>query len=140
MDDAARAVVEEVYAAFIAGDLETLISFCDEEVEFSVRTPHEAKSYIGKGRGRSMLATRLGAFLNAFDVLDYQVDIAQRGERLACRIRYHYRDKISRIEIDGSMRHEWAVVGGKIVAFEVIHDWKRMSAYFELVEQERAGA
>jgi ketosteroid isomerase-like protein len=140
MHAAERTVVEEAYAAWAAGDLESLAYLLDDDIEFSVGMPRDARSYIGEGRGKSLFVERLALFLQVFDVLNYRVKHIDCNNGVATfRIHYHYRDKLKRLEIDGSMRHDWEVVDGKITRLEVIHDAKRMSAFFELVELERSG-
>jgi len=109
------------------------------DVAFAVRAPRHAASFVGRGRGRDVLAHRLRAFLDSYEVLEFRLlHDAPRGRYLQCRIRYHYRHRRTGMRIDGTMRHVWRVVGGRVERFEIVHDAERMGAYFELTAEPYA--
>ena len=134
-------VVDAVYMAWEEGSLAGMMPHFHEDVEFSVH-PEGCVSFIGQGRGKALFFQRVQSFLDEHEVLNYGAPqiLPRGGGMVDCRIHYHYRNKASRLKIDGTMRHIWSVVDGKIVRLEVIHDAKRMGAYFELGRLARSAA
>lgn len=130
-----ESIVKDAYAAWVAADLVTFAALLHRDVGFAVRMPVEARTYVGEGHGREQFVERLAAFLEAFDVLDFCVlHVTTRDDYVDCRIRYHYRGKLTRLEADGSMRQLWRVLDGKIVHFEVFHDAQKLGAFFDLAD------
>ncbi len=135
-----RLIVEAVYVSWEAGDLPAMLRCFASDITFAVHHPGEA-TFVGEGQGKSQLAERLGRFLLEYEVVDYgTTQIYESDGRMDCRVRYQYRHRMTGMEIDGTMRHVWNVVDGKIVSFEVIHDARRMGAFFELAARECSSA
>jgi ketosteroid isomerase-like protein len=130
-----RLIVEALYTSWEAGDLKSMLRHVAKDVEFAVHPWHRA-SYIGRGSGKPLLLARLQQFLAAYEVVDYHAPppVALADGTLDCRVSYHYRHRRSGMTIDGNMRHVWRLSGGTIKALDVIHDAKRMGAFFELAE------
>jgi ketosteroid isomerase-like protein len=132
MSDHDRLIVEAVYLSWEAGELEAMMRNVADDIQFAVHPPG-ARSFMGRGRGKALLYERLQAFLDAYAVIDYSTPpLTLCNGIVDCRIAYHYRHKKTGMTIDGNMRHIWHVGGGKIARFDVIHDAKRMGAFFEL--------
>ena len=132
MIERSRLIVETAYALWEAGDLRSMMKCFSDNVAFAVHPP-SSTSFVGQGRGRPVLQRRLARFLSEHEVVDYQtVGMTVRADWIDCRIQYHYRHHKTRMEIDGRMRHLWRVVRGKIVRLDIIHDAKRMGAFFDL--------
>jgi ketosteroid isomerase-like protein len=135
MDQRNRLIVDAVYALWEAGDLTAMMNCFSDNVVFAVH-PVAKATFIGQGQGKPLLARRLADFLSEYDVIDYLTpNIRVRGDWVDYRVRYHYRHKKTGMEIDGRMRHLWHVLDDKIVRFYVIHDARRMGAFFELAAQ-----
>jgi ketosteroid isomerase-like protein len=130
-----RLIVDAAYALWEAGDVLAMMNCFSDHVVFAVHPPSPA-SFLGQGQGKALLSRRLATFLSDYEVIAYlTLSTAERGEWVDCRVRYHYRHKRTRMEIDGHMRHRWLLLDGKIVRFDVIHDARRMGAFFELAAQ-----
>ncbi|KAB2910774.1 MAG: nuclear transport factor 2 family protein [Hyphomicrobiaceae bacterium] len=135
-----RLIVESVYVSWEAGDLPAMLRCFANDIKFAVHHSGVA-TFIGEGQGKAQLAERLGRFLLEYDVVDYgTTQIYENDGVVDCRVRYEYRHRMTGMEIDGTMRHIWRVVDGKIVSFEVIHDAQRMSAFFELAARACSSA
>jgi ketosteroid isomerase-like protein len=129
MSDHDRLIVEALYVSWEAGELKAMLRNVAEDI------PAGARSFIGRGHGKALLHARLQAFLDAFVVIDYATPPLMACSGVVdCRVAYHYRHKKTGMTIDGNMRHVWHIVGDKIARFDVIHDAKRMGAFFELAE------
>ena len=133
-----RLMVETAYALWEAGDVRSMMNCFSDNVAFAVHPP-SSTSFVGQGQGRAVLKRRLERFLAEYEVVDYQtVSMAVRADWIDCRIRYHYRHHKTRMEIDGRMRHLWRVVGDRIVRLDIIHDARRMGAFFDLAARSAA--
>lgn len=124
-------VVKDIYEAWKRGDLETFGALCAPNVTFSV--PSSTTTYVGTGSGRHELTRRLQAFLDGYDVLQFDIVAASPSQdACVCRINYAYRSRETGLEIQGSQRHIWQVAGNEIVSFTVVHDAPRLGAFFGL--------
>lgn len=129
-----RLVIEAAYVCFEAGDLAALLCHFDDEVEFAVNS-HGSATILGSGCGRALFASRMETFFDQLEVVDYQAGcVTPREGSFLCPVHYHYRHKRSGMEIYGTMRHMWRVSKGQVLRFQVVHDAKRMGAFFELTE------
>ena len=133
-----RLIIDAVYTSWEAGDLQSMMHCFSDTVAFAVHPPFST-SYLGQGRGKALLERRLARFLSEVQVVDYQTSsVAARAGWIDCRVRYHYRHRKSQMEIDGTQRHQWRVVGGKVVHFDVIHDTRRFGAFLDLAARTAA--
>jgi hypothetical protein len=130
-----RLIVETLYTSWEAGELTSMLRHVAEDVGFAVHPWHGA-SFIGSGSGSKLLLSRLRHFLAVYEVVDYHAPppVALELGILDCRISYLYRHRRTGMTIDGNMRHIWRLSAGKIVRLDIIHDAKRMGAFFELAE------
>jgi ketosteroid isomerase-like protein len=127
-----RLIIDAVYTFWEAGDLRSMMNCFADNVAFAVHPP-SSTSYVGQGRGKALLQRRLARFLAEVQVLDYETSsVMVRPGSIDCRVSYHYRDRKTQMEIDGTQRHQWRVVGGKVVRFDIIHDTRRFGAFLDL--------
>jgi len=127
-----RLIIDAVYTSWEAGDLGSMLSCFSETVAFAAH-PSSETSYVGQGRGKALLHRRLARLLSDIQVVDYEtLSVIVRPGWIDCRVRYHYRHRKTRMEIDGTKRHQWRVVGGKVVRFDIIHDARRFGAFLDL--------
>lgn len=130
------AIVKEAYAAWKGGELETFGALLAPDVSFSV--PSSTTTYVGNGNGRRELTQRLEAFLQDYEVLQFDIVSAAPGDsECVCRIDYTYRSYDTGLEIQGSQRHIWQVAGNEITSFTVVHDAMRLGAFFGLTSSLR---
>jgi ketosteroid isomerase-like protein len=139
MDLDAYRVVRAVYSAWTAGNLSRFATFLADDVEF--RVPPDAKTFVGSACGKHELERRLRAFLDAYAVKSFRIlNITTREDFFDCKVSYHYVARATGWDIDGVQRHKWKVAGGLITSFEVIHDARRLGAFFEMVERASGAA
>ena len=135
MTERNRLIIDTMYALWESGDLTAMMNCFSDDVVFAV-TPPAPATFVGQGQGKPLLARRLAKFLSDHEVLDYRItSISVDGDWVDARVRYHYQHKKTGIDIDGSMRHMWLVLNGKIVRLDVMHDGPRLGAYFKLSAQ-----
>ena len=133
-----RLIIDAVYTSWEAGDLRSMMNCFSETVAFAVHPPNST-SYIGQGRGKALLQRRLARFLSEVEVVDYETwSVTPRGGWIDCRVCYHYRHRKSNMEIDGTQRHRWRLVGGKVVHLGIIHDTRRFGAFLDLAARTLA--
>ncbi len=137
-----RLVIEAMCAMWGAGDLEGLVRGFKRDVVFAVCGSASSSSFLKQGRGRELARRRLDALLSEIDVVRFQPSHIARddGGWLHCGVRYHYVHRATGLDIDGTMRHNCHVIGGRIGRLEIIHDTARMAAFFDLVRRMRAQA
>jgi hypothetical protein len=92
------------------------------------------------GQGRIILRNRLSLLLSEFEIARFQpVQIVrEEGPWLHTRAHYHYVHRRSGLEIDGTMRNNCCMIGGRIVRYQVVHDTARMAAFIELARRSIA--
>jgi len=137
-----RLVIEAMCASWSAGDLDAVVRGYSRDVVFGVCGPASTASFLKEGRGREVLRRRLGGLLSEFDVVRFApLQIARdEGPWLHCRVHYHYVHRGTGMDIDGTMRHNCRMTGGRVTRYEVIHDTARMAAFLDLVRLKTAEA
>lgn len=137
-----RLVIEAMCAMWAAGDLEAVLRGFSRDVTFGVCGPGGASSFMKQGRGRDLLRRRLGGLTAEFDVVRFRPlqIVRDDGPWLHCRVDYQYLHRATGMDIDGTMRHNCCMVGGRIVRYEIIHDAPRMAAFLDLVRMKMAEA
>ena len=127
-------VLEVLYAAWAAKDLDAVLSCFSDDVVFVVHAPVDVVPFAGETHGKADLVRRLQTILHTFDFLDYHpVHISDYGDTGHAQVHYHFRHKQTGHEIDGTLRHIWQTDGDEIVRLEEFHDIERMRAFFELL-------
>jgi ketosteroid isomerase-like protein len=133
-----RLIIDAVYTSWEAGDLRSMLSCFSEAVAFAVHPP-SSTSYVGQGRGKALLHRRLARFMSEVQVVDYETSsVILRAGWFDCRVCYHYRHRKTGMEIDGTQRHQWRVVRGKVVHLDIIHDTRRFGAFLDLAARTAA--
>lgn len=137
-----RLVIEAMCASWAAGDLDGLMQGFFKDVRFSVGGLGASSSFMKHGRGRAVLQDRLGLLLSEFEVVRFQPlqIVREEGPWLHARAHYHYVHRRSGLEIDGTMRNNCCMIGGRIVCHQVAHDTARMAAFIELARRSTAEA
>jgi ketosteroid isomerase-like protein len=137
----ARIVLGDACALWTAGDLPRLLSCFVDDVVFSVHSRPPAASLVGEGLGKVLFAHRLEMLLDEVEVLAFDLQsVTTVGLWHYSRVRYRYRHHVSRMVIDGTMRHKFAFVGNKIAHFELFHDAHRMRAFYDMAGLVACGA
>ena len=132
-------VLPAAYAAWLAGDLGRLMSLVAEDIVFAVNVPARVDSYVGNGCGKDLFAERLARLLDDYEVAAFTPRwIKPRGPLWrSAHVYYCYKARGTGLECDGTMRHHWRIVDGKIVHLELLIDAARMDAFRRLTQAER---
>ena len=129
-------LLREAYAAWAEADLDEVLPYFGDDVVFAVNMWPEL-SFVGRGHTKDLLARRLQRLLNRYEVIEFAPWwIRPRGLWLRAHVGYCYRDRNTGWEIDGTMRHLWRIVDGKIVHFELRYDVPRMDAFRRFTAHE----
>src|SRR5438046_2028330 len=130
----ARLILNDVYASWEGGDLLTALSYFAKGVVFSVHSTPDTTSLVGDGVGQDAFGARLEMFLRKFEVEEFKLQhpVTTNGIWLQSRVVFRYRHRVSRWDVDGTMRHKWLFVGDEIAHFELFHDSPKMRAFYDL--------
>lgn len=137
-----RLVIEAMCAMWAAGDLDGLVKGYARDVVFSVFGSASRTSFLKHGRGRHLIRGRLAELQSEFDVARFQpVQITRDDDAwLHFGVKYQYVHRATGMDIDGTMRHNCRMRGGRIERLEIIHDMARMAAFFDMVRRMKAEA
>ncbi len=137
-----RLVIEAMCAMWAAGDLSGVVRGHTRDVVFSVLGTAGSKSFLKQGSGRELMRQRLGKLLSEFEVVRFQPTQIVRDDAawLRCGVRYQYVHRATGMDIDGTMRQNCRLRGGRIERLEIVHDMARMSAFFDMVRRMKAEA
>lgn len=129
-----RLVIEALCASWAAGDLGAVLRGFAADVDFAVCGPAGAASFLKSGRGRGLVRSRLGLLLTEIEVVRFTpLQIVRDGDfGFHCRVHYHYGHRRTGMDIDGTMRHNFRMIGGRVTRFEIVHDAARMAAFLDL--------
>ena len=135
-----RLVVEALCASWEAGDLDGLMQGFFKDVQFAVDGLGGSASFLKRGHGKSLLRSRLGLLMSEIEIVRFQPVqvVCEDGPWLHSRVHYHYVHRQSGLDIDGTMRANCCMIGGRIVRFQLVHDTARMAAFMELARRSIA--
>ena len=137
-----RLVIEAMCAMWVAGDLDGLVKAYAKDVVFAVCGSASTNSFLRNGRGRQLMRNRLGMLQSEFDVIRFRPTQITRDDDtwLHFGAQYKYVHRATGMDIDGTMRHNCRMRGGRIERVEIIHDTARMAAFFDMVRRMKAAA
>ena len=137
-----RLVIEAMCAMWAAGDLDGLVKGYAKDVVFAVCGSASGTSFLRHGRGRHLIRQRLALLQSEFDVERFQPMQITRDDDawLHFGVKYKYVHRATGMDIDGTMRHNCRMRGGRIERLEIIHDMARMAAFFDMVRRMKAEA
>jgi hypothetical protein len=137
-----RLVIEALCASWAAGDLDGLMQGFFKDVQFAVDGLGGSASFLKRGHGKGVLRSRLNLLLSEIEIVRFQPVqvVSEGGSWLHSRVHYHYLHRQSGLDIDGSMRANCCLIGGRIVRFQLVHDTARMAAFMELARRRIAEA
>lgn len=115
-------VVRRAYEAFGKGDLPTLLSLLDDQVEWRAPGPPELPT-SGVRRGPQEVAQFFAAIVQTFDTLRFEPkNFVADGDRVVVLGSETTRIKATGKVLDMSWAHAFVVRNGKIVDFEDYFD------------------
>ena len=127
-------VLHELYAAYAAGDLDGALSCCTDDVVFATNIPHEVGPLGGEAHGRRALRDFLVEISRDFELVFYRPGRITIDSMIGhAQVRYCFRHRVSRMELDGVMRHEIVFENRKVACIREYHDIERVRAFMQLV-------
>ena len=127
-------VLHELYAAYAAGDLDAALGCCTDDVIFALNIPRNVVPFGGEAHGRGDVKTLLMRIAQDFETVSYRPGVITiDGVTGRAQVRYCFRHRESRLEIDGVMRHEIVFENGKVACVREYHDIERVRAFMQLV-------
>ena len=130
VEDLHRQRVLNLLDAFYAGDIETALSHCSDDVDFFSNAPVDILPHLGHRRGKDEVRQMWTSIHSRYSSMRYQVPIVvAEGDKVAVHIRVFFvKRKNDRImQFDIAVFYTFA--GGRIVRIREIMDT------FDLVEQ-----
>src|SRR5688500_1031998 len=121
--EATRAIVEALYAAYVAGDLEKTAAGLAENVDWAILAPEYLFDFAGARRGRAGVLAAFLEIRRAYEFLAYEPQFVMADGDHACvyvlaNVRDRATGRTAEIELCDVMRLE----GGRIVWFREFVD------------------
>jgi ketosteroid isomerase-like protein len=112
-----RALVQRGYDAFSRGDIQTLLTLFDEDVEWVTEGPPELPT-AGTRRGRQQVAEFFAAVADLFDIQRFEPNtFISEGDRVVVLGSDTARVNATGKVLDTNWAHVFTVKNGKVVAF-----------------------
>src|ERR1043165_3025535 len=84
-----RPIVEAFYKATVERDIETALSFIDDDVDWLGQGPVDAFAFFGQRRGRAAVRAGYDEIARQLDVTRFRIEtLLVDGDRAAALIRY----------------------------------------------------
>ena len=132
-----RALVQRGYDAFGRGDIETLLSLFDENIEWATPGPPELPT-AGRRRGRRQVAEFFQALNGMSEIQRFEPHtFVCEGDRVVVLGRAAERLKATGKVLDSEWVHVFTVKNGKIVSFQEYLDTAATVAELQLVQGRR---
>lgn len=113
-------IVERIYGAVTRGEVETVLSYLDHDIEWS-EPPQSPGAAVYRGRdGVRRSYTR---WVRGW--ADYRLDVEElidAGEHVLARCRQRVRGKTSGVEVEQRLFAAWSLGDGKVVRMQMYHD------------------
>jgi hypothetical protein len=131
-----RSVLEGLCASWAAEDFTAVRACIHRDAVYQHHLPAGAWPMHGIVRGKQDILRSLSVFLQDFDVIGYRpLRIVPDGDAWDLRVAFEYGHKRTGHALDGTARVKAVIDLDKVRLFEVIHDARRLRAFFELVRR-----
>ena len=115
-------VIEAAYEKFSAGDIEGLLDFMAEDVEW-VLPEISGIPFSGARKGRASVCAVFDGILGQQDPINFDVDgMVAQGNRVAAFGQYTWQVKATGRRYAAHWAHIWTVTEGKITSFQEYTD------------------
>jgi len=123
-------IINDIYDAWRAQDLEWLASYLPEDFSHMVYVPKEIHPLGGLCRGKAAVLQRFAIVAQEHDLLRYDTsDLMIRENRAALEIPAHYRHKVTGLQIETMIVNFWTFEDGWPVKLAEYHDIGRVQAF-----------
>ena len=123
-------IINDIYDAWRAQDLEWLASYLPEDFSHMVYVPKEIHPLGGLCRGKAAVLQRFAIVAQEHDLLRYDTsDLMIRENRAALEIPAHYRHKVTGLQIETMIVNFWTFEDGWPVKLAEYHDFGRVQAF-----------
>lgn len=128
-----KLVVEAFYVALRAHDRPKILSFFADDATFCQHLPASTLPYAGTTRGREDLASRLDRVYADWDVLEVEPSrLFVEGAQVDCMLEIAFRLRRTGDIFEGSLRHVFDIVHGKIYRLDEYPDSALLDAFLRL--------
>jgi ketosteroid isomerase-like protein len=111
-------IIRRGYEAFGHGDIETLLSLFDEQIEWITPGPSDL-STAGRRTGRQQVAEFFTTINDLFEILRFEPkDFIAQGDRVVVLGEESSRVRATGKVLDGQWAHTFTVQNGKVVRFQ----------------------
>jgi ketosteroid isomerase-like protein len=130
-DDEAVAQVQGAYADFQRGDIATLLSRCDDGIEWETPGGGTAIPYAGKVHGKSGVAGFFQSLASTVDFHDFQPrEYISDGDTVVCLGSFDATVRATGIRVAEEFAMAFRLRGGKIAAFREYSDSRALADAF----------
>lgn len=134
MSNEAKTVVGQIYTAWKARDLASVLPLLSDEMVFALHVPANVLSVGGETKGKVAVVAALQAILDDYDFLSYEAGrVTGDDARANAEVHFRYRQKATGEVIDSRMLHSWVVEAGKVTRLDEWHDLAGVRAFFDRV-------
>lgn len=128
-----KLVVERFYIALRAHDRAAIIELFSDDATFCQHLPKSTLPYAGTTRGKNELASRLDQVYGDWEVLKVEPSrLFVDGAQVDCMIDIAFRLRRTGDVYDGSLRHVFDIVHGRIHRLDEYLDAAMLDAFLRL--------
>jgi SnoaL-like protein len=130
-----RTILDDIYDAWRAHDLEWLASYLPEDFSHVIHVPPEVHPLGGTRRGKKAVVERLGLIFSQFDSLLLDTnDLMVERDRAAVEIHIRCRHKDTGTSLDSVKANFWTLEAGWPVILTEYYDVERFRSFMSAVE------
>ena len=134
MSNEAKSVVDRLYVAWKARDLQSVLALLSDDMVFALHVPANVLAVGGETKGKTAVAAALQTFLDTYDFLAYEPGLVTGDDtRANAEVHFRYRQRTTGEVIDSQLLHSWLVEAGKITRLDEWHDLPGVRAFFDRV-------
>jgi uncharacterized protein len=116
-------IAKDGYAAFVNGDIASVLNFYAEDAEFISNGPTGVIPWVGTYKGHEQMVQFFTKLAEAFEIELFEAEeyIAQ-GNKIAVIVRNIGTYKSTGKKIESRLVHVWTMQNGKVARFEIFDD------------------
>jgi len=129
-DNTNRKIVERAYAAFLTGDIESLLTLFSDDVSWNIPTIEHVR-ISGSRTGKPSLAKFFSELAQDQDVVQFEPrQLVAEGDLVVALGHYRWRIKATGREVTSDFAHVFTVTNGRIVRFQEFMDTAAFTAAY----------
>lgn len=138
-EETARAIVEAFHAGWSKGDVDSMLSWCHDDVTNFLNTGAPDGGPL-RLYGKADLRAFLTTVSNVMHSVTVPLSFSYRDGVGRAQIEAYVQHRKTRIVLSGTFRQVILFDGFRIAGIEEFHDGARMQAFWEMVTSEEAAA